>query len=67
MPVVTTDALHTCVGRLVMIFDERGELLTVLPVTHQQALAACLTGDLAGRVSAADHPVGGEGRTAALT
>ena len=35
---------------------------TVLPLTYQQALLTYLSGELGGVVSAADYPVGGEGR-----
>jgi 5'-nucleotidase / UDP-sugar diphosphatase len=35
---------------------------TVLPVTYQQAFESYLVEDLDGKVTAADYPVGGEGR-----
>lgn len=35
---------------------------TVLPITYQEALETYLTDDLGGTVTAADYPVGGEGR-----
>ncbi|MBB2903491.1 5'-nucleotidase [Kineococcus radiotolerans] len=44
-----------------------GVAFSVLPVTYQQALATYLTGDLGGRVTAADYPVGGEGRITAVS
>ncbi|MGY2085687.1 bifunctional metallophosphatase/5'-nucleotidase [Blastococcus sp. SYSU DS0539] len=39
-----------------------GVAFTVLPVTYQEALETYLVEDLGGVVSAADYPVGGEGR-----
>ncbi|WP_369056005.1 bifunctional metallophosphatase/5'-nucleotidase [Kineococcus terrestris] len=44
-----------------------GVAFSVLPVTYQQALATYLTGELGGRVTAADYPVGGEGRITAVS
>ncbi|MGY1837648.1 bifunctional metallophosphatase/5'-nucleotidase [Blastococcus sp. SYSU DS0510] len=41
-------------------FDGVG--FTVLPVTYQEALETYLVEDLGGVISAADYPVGGEGR-----
>ncbi|MFQ1003954.1 bifunctional metallophosphatase/5'-nucleotidase [Modestobacter sp. SSW1-42] len=43
-----------------------GVAFSVLPVTYQQALQTYLTVDLGGRVTAADYPVGGEGRIRAV-
>ncbi len=40
----------------------RGAPFTILGVSYQQALANYITGPLAGLISAADYPEGGEGR-----
>lgn len=44
----------------------RGIPFTTVGLTYQQALAQYLSGDLGGAITAADYPVGGEGRIVRL-
>jgi 5'-nucleotidase len=44
------------------VYPFRGLPFTSVGVSYQQALAAYLTDDLAGTITAADYPEGGEGR-----